>query len=308
MMTASPPPRMSVVVATRNRGGSVAATMESVLAGDYPDFDVWLVDQSDDDSTRRALRQVMTDARVNYVHSETRGVSTARNLGIALSRGELVAITDDDCVVPRDWLFRLGAAFSRSREIGIVFGNVVPEPHDPMRGAVPAYTRDRMVLVRSIREKNLAEGIAACMGIRRLAWQDLGGFDEMLGAGAKFASGAETDFTIRMLLAGYAVCETPEVFVVHRGFRSSGELRVLAYRYWFGTGATFAKHVKCRNGSVLGPLVRLAARWIVARSPVASSLGVEATRILRLRAFAGGFAGGLLQPVDRGTEQFRTPC
>ena len=93
---------VSVVMSTRNRGESVIPAVSSVLRDQGCCWEVILVDQSTDDATERALAAagLLDDPRLVYRRTSKTGVSRGRNEGIALARGEIVAITDDDCVVP----------------------------------------------------------------------------------------------------------------------------------------------------------------------------------------------------------------
>lgn len=298
-------PAITVVVATRNRAETVAATVASVANGDWVGLELVVVDQSDDDSTRGGLCPFLTDPRVRYLRSGTSGVSAARNEGIEAARNELIAITDDDCVPSTRWLRDVAEAFDYDERIAVVFGNVLPAPHDAQLGFVPAHVRSEAILLDGIGDAYGVQGMSACMGLRRSAWQALGGFDLVLGAGAPLKSGAEVDLAIRALAAGYCVLQTPRVAVVHHGFRSWDEGRTLVQRYWYGTGAMLAKHAKSRTRGVSRLAGRLAWRWAFGRSAVAVSLGRRAYRLTRLLAFVRGFAKGLATPVDRATNRFR---
>jgi len=301
-------PRMTVVISTRNRGDSVLRTIRTILLNGHPNCEVRIVDQSDDDVTERSLRPLLDNPCICYVRSATKGLSTGRNLGIRDAQSELIALTDDDCEVPSDWLRELVAAFAVDRRIGIVFGNVLPGPHDRSKGFVQAYVRTEPFLARSVCDKNQVEGTSACMGIRRSVWQLLGGFDEMLGLGAPLMSAEETDLTIRALLAGFFVYETPRVAIVHHGFQSFEKSLTLVHRNWYGTGAVFVKHLKGGQFSLVPLLFRLAWRWVFGRSRVASSLRPHSHRLLRLAAFARGFAAGATIPLDGTTGHFMCQC
>jgi GT2 family glycosyltransferase len=296
---------VTAVISTCNRGRLIAATIATILANDYDNFRVIVVDQSDNDDTRLALEQLADDNRLQYMKSSTKGVSVGRNLGIQAATSECIVITDDDCEVPATWLRDLVAAFEIDPHIGVVFGNVVPAPHDQAAGFIPAYVRTEPFLACTMRDKQQVEGISACMGLRRSVWQALGGFDEMLGAGAPFTSGGETDFAMRALLAGYAIYETPRVWLTHHGFRTWSQGDTLIDRYWYGTGAMFAKNLKCGHASVALLLVGLAWRWAFGRSRVAASLGARSYRWRRLVSFARGLVAGAVSPVERTTGHFR---
>ena len=109
---------------------------------------------------------------------------------------------------------------------------------------------------------------------------------------------------LRALRAGACVFETPQMQVLHHGFRTWEEAGPLIHRYWFGTGAMYAKQLRLAPPSTLLLLVGLARRWAFGRSRVAKSLGQQPQRWRRLADFLSGFAVGLRAPLDRGTSHF----
>ena len=143
---------ITVVISTRNRGAGIVRTLQTILRSDYRNFEVRIVDQSEDELTESAIRPFLGDLRVHYTRTTQKGVSVGRNLAIRGSRSELIAATDDDCEIPADWLRELAAAFALDSRIGIVFGNVLSGPHDSKAGFVMAYVRQDTHLARSIRE------------------------------------------------------------------------------------------------------------------------------------------------------------
>lgn len=295
-------PNVTVVISTRNRGSRIVKTIQTILLNDYPHFELRVIDQSEDDTTETSLRPILGDSRFHYLRSPTEGVSAGRNVGICHTQSEFIALTDDDCETPKNWLRELVTAFTFDHRIGIVFGNTLPGPHDRTVGFISAYVRNEPFLSQSILEKHRVEGTGACMGLRRSVWQVLGGFDEMLGTGAYFKSAEETDLTIRALLAGYFVYETPHVAVVHHGFYTWEQSRTLIHGYLYGIGAMFAKHLKCRHWSVIQLLLHLAWRWAFEHPVV--DFGHRPSRGLRLKAFIQGFWAGVTTSVNRRTGHY----
>ncbi len=295
---------ITVVIPTRDRGDRVVNTVRSLLANSYPAFSATVVDQSADDRTETSLKPLLGDRRVRYLRTSTRGLSAGLNVGIDLAASELIAITGDDCTVPANWLSELATAFESHPGIAIVFGNVLPASHDCSVGFVPSYVRDDEFLARHIHDKHRLGGTSACMGIKRSVWHTLGGFDQVLGAGSPLHSAEDTDLTIRALLGGHAVYETPRVSVVHHGFYPSNQHAMLVHRYWYGTGAAFAKQVKCGRWSVVAALARLAVGWARGRPRAGVRLVRRPGRLPQLSAFARGALAGAATPVDRATGLF----
>lgn len=296
---------LSVVIPTRDRGGRVLIPLRTVLSTDHKAFEVRVVDQSESDATEVAVKRAVNDRRVHFARSATRGLSAALNQGIGEAAGELIAITGDDCEVGADWLEELTAPLRGDARVGVVFGNVLPGPHDSTLGFVPAYARKDAILARSVREAHRLGGTSASMALRKSVWNVLGGFDEMFGVGSPLRAAEDTDLAIRALMHGYFVYHTPRATVVHRGFFRWDQRQMLIERNWYGTGAAFAKSLRGGGVSLLPGLARLGGRWLVGRlSPMAFSLG-RPPRSATLVPFLKGFATGLRTSLDRDSGHYR---
>ena len=296
---------ISVVIATKNRNDSVVHTVESILKNGYQPLEVWVIDQSTNDTCEQAMQLYQADARVIYQRSRTVGMARARNLAIAQSKGSLIAITDDDCVVSDHWLQTIHEAFLAYPKIAILFGNVLPGEYDAAAGFIPSYCRQQARVISSPLAKNDIDGLGACMAMRKDVWQALYGFDEMLGAGGLLRSSSEGDLVIHALHRGHAVGEMPNMRVTHNGFRAWKESHRLISRYWYGTGAMYGKHLKLYPISTFIVLALLVWRWAFGTSRVADSLGADTQKIARLKAFVAGFCKGLLLKIDRQTGHFK---
>lgn len=97
-------PTVSVVVATRNRAGRLAALLESLRAQTFSDFEVVVCDDASTDATPQVLGEADGLALVALRHEVAGGPARARNAGWRAARGELIAFTDDDCVASPRWL------------------------------------------------------------------------------------------------------------------------------------------------------------------------------------------------------------
>jgi glycosyltransferase involved in cell wall biosynthesis len=89
-------PRVSVVIPAHNAAGTLPATISSVLAQTWQEFEIVVVDDGSIDDTETALRRLTSDSRILYVRQEQLGPAAARNLGIERARGAYVAFLDSD--------------------------------------------------------------------------------------------------------------------------------------------------------------------------------------------------------------------
>jgi glycosyltransferase involved in cell wall biosynthesis len=87
-------PLVSVIIPTYNRAWILKEAVDSVLAQEFKDFEVVVVDDGSTDATAELLATYA--GRVTVLRQTNRGVSAARNAGLAAARGELIAFLDSD--------------------------------------------------------------------------------------------------------------------------------------------------------------------------------------------------------------------
>lgn len=265
------------------------------------------MDQSVDDSSQSTYDQVVgDDPRFSYFRSATVGKPTACNKAVAAANGAILALTDDDCVVPANWLARMEVALSRCPRVAAVCGGVSAAPHDPCQGFVPTFTPERPRLHRSVWLAFQAEGLGANMVVRAQAIREIGGFDEILGPGAPVGSGSDSDILFRLLSRGHWILHLPEPAVIHHGIRTWGrEARRRMWTYAMSTGAISAKHLRCLDvaflpSAILGLCAEL--KW---------------RNILRFRGNSGatnmaahlvGVLMSLQYEIDRPTRTYLSPA
>lgn len=258
-------PMVSVVLCTKDRPQLLAAAMASVLALDYPSWEVVVVDNApSDDATERYLAE-LDHPRVRRVLEPVPGLARARNTGIQAAQGEIIAFTDDDVLVDPFWLTRLVAAFDLAPAVGCVSGLV---PSGELRTPTQAFFDQRVTWSDAVSRKIfcLADppagmplfpfqvgeyGTGANFALRRIAAYQLGGFDEALGVGTPTGGGEDLDMFVRVLLAGWALVVEPSALVWHRHRDDSEALVQQARGYGRGLGAWLTKVVTTPSTAAL---------------------------------------------------------
>jgi glycosyltransferase involved in cell wall biosynthesis len=99
-------PQVSVIIPTYNRGWIIKEAIDSVLAQDYTEFELIVVDDGSTDHTSDILDSYGDDIKV--LSQKNKGVSAARNLGIAEASGKFIAFLDsDDLWLPQKLTFQI---------------------------------------------------------------------------------------------------------------------------------------------------------------------------------------------------------
>ncbi|MER7485203.1 glycosyltransferase [Streptomyces sp. NPDC126497] len=244
------PPYASVVVATRERAGRLARTLDSLLAQEHPRFEVVVVDNAPVTGGTRELVERAYGERVRYACEPVPGLAVAHNRGLAAARGEVVAFTDDDVVADPHWLTELTAPFAADPRLGCVTGLILParlrtpaqvlleshggfakgftpttyDPGDPPRDEpLFPFTAGRF-------------GSGANMAFRTEVLRAVGGFDPATGTGTPARGGDDLYGFVRVLAQGYRLHYTPRALVWHHHRETWADLEAQAYGY--GAGLT----------------------------------------------------------------------
>jgi glycosyltransferase involved in cell wall biosynthesis len=121
---------VSVVVCTHNRSRLLREALGHLIAQDLGSAktEVIVIDNNSTDDTAEVVHRLARSApvEVRYSFEERQGISYARNRAWKLARGTIVAFTDDDVCVSRDWVARIVEAFAEHADVDCVGGRVLP--------------------------------------------------------------------------------------------------------------------------------------------------------------------------------------
>lgn len=227
-------PPVSVVVPTRDRPELLARCLESVGAALRPDDDLVVVDSASADP-QVAVTAAAAGARV--IRCDRPGVDRARNAGWRAAVHDAVLFVDDDVVVDRAWADALAEALA---DAAFVTGRIdVPSHQAGTARPVAIKDDDEPAVLDATTTGTL--GHSASLAIWRAALERVGGFDESLGAGARFQSAPEVDLFDRLFAAGLAGRYEPRARAWHEQWRTPREKVHLDWRYGLGTGARVVK-------------------------------------------------------------------
>jgi glycosyltransferase involved in cell wall biosynthesis len=294
-------PFVSALICTRNRPDKIGNAVESVLANTYPNFDITIIDQSTNDETEAVVRRIgQRDARAHYQRMNISGLSRARNLGIASTAGSIIAFTDDDCLVPPDWIEKIVTVFEEQRDGELMYGQVFPAyPENDGAALTPSLRIDKPERIDRVSGYRVF-GMGANFAARRSLFERAGTFDEALGAGGRLKASEDFDLAYRAYRRNLVILLRPEVTVRHDGRREREEWPALLQAYGVGDGAFYLKHVRCRDPY----FTWLAAKtfsYVGAKFIVKTILGRRPAEIHYLSGVVQGVRGGLKFGVDRAT-------
>jgi GT2 family glycosyltransferase len=286
----------TVLVCSRDRPRLLAETVASVLASSRVPRELLVVDQSTVAQGELAALGGVRGCTVTYLHTTERGLSRARNTGLRAAAYDIVVLLDDDMLVEPEWLGCLLAGFVDGGACTVVTGRVLAGPHEEGDGVVPPaalVTQPTAAVYRGRQSTDVMAG--ANVALHREVAIAIGGFDERLGAGARFPSAEDNDMGLRLLDAGCEVRHVPGAVVLHRAWRSPRERALMRWRYGRGKGAFYAKHMRRSDPYALARLRADArARIAAAQRGLPHSPRASAGQLLYLAGMLTGAAQWLL--------------
>ncbi|MCA1904818.1 MAG: glycosyltransferase [Cyanobacteria bacterium KgW148] len=235
-------PLASIVIATKDRGAEIIATIDSVLALDYDRFEVILVDNCSAPPNQQILLDLQQQHpdRLVYVRENKLGLSNARNCGIDHSKGEFILFLDDDAIVPPHWLKVMIQTFQNYPDAYALGGKVIAQFTTP----APEWLDKRLGLYISnfdhgdqvipLKYNEYPRGVN--MAFRREVFHRVGYFLDCFGRKGKSLMGyEEIELCYRLEQQGLGILYVPYAEVYHciRGDRLNYEWFKQRF-YWQG--------------------------------------------------------------------------
>jgi len=118
---------VSVVIPIYNGEKTLNECINSVLNQDYKNYEVILVDNNSTDKTKEIIKRFeKKNKRIKYFFESYKGTGSARNRGEINSKGDIILMTDSDCIIPKDWISKIVKEFS-NKETKAVQGRIISQ-------------------------------------------------------------------------------------------------------------------------------------------------------------------------------------
>ncbi|MGE5658360.1 MAG: glycosyltransferase [Actinomycetota bacterium] len=200
-------PRVSVIIPTYNNAHYIKQAIKSVVEQTYQDYEIIVIDDGSTDETRQILEPYFDVIR--YTYQQNQGLSAARNSGLSMARGELIALLDgDDFFLPHK-LTEQVACFDTNPSVGIVHSGwyLVDESGERLTEVelwkgLPKLDLEAWLLWRPL--------LPGAMMFRREWLQRVGGFNPQI----KFAE--DVEIALRLALMGCEAVWLKNITVCYR--------------------------------------------------------------------------------------------
>jgi len=192
----------TAVISVWNRKEELRANLEGLRAQTRPFADVVVVDNASTDGTAELVAAEYPEVRLVRMPNSDYGACETFNVGFASVTTPLLAILDDDVVLPPEWLEKCVARLAQEPPTTAVLSTKVVEPEMP----------DSYKNAPSVNTERYMSTFRGCGSLARTdALREAGWYDEYL-----FIYGNERDLTCRLLNKGYRVLQYPGVETFHR--------------------------------------------------------------------------------------------
>lgn len=221
-----------MVIATYNRHDDLKECLQSIFSLEVKPYEVIVVDSNSADDTKK-LRESFP---IKFSSISERNRQRARNLGISMASGEILAFLDDDVLVSKGWLNQIVKPYV-TKSVGGVGGRVIPcGASDKFyvktsKGDTGKVFSSGLVLGNfdlPLRSSIEVDSLIGCnMSFRQDALLKVGGFDEnYTGTGYR----DDTDLCIQIRRCGYKLIYNPDALVWHK---FKGKLACGDWSYWY---------------------------------------------------------------------------
>jgi len=309
-------PLVSVIVCAYSdeRLGQLRETIASLRDQTYATGDiVVIVDHNP--ALHEQLRTLTADGGRVAPNSGDRGLADARNSGIALARGEIVAFIDDDARADNGWLQRLVECY-RDPAVIAAGGRIEPVWEG---GRKPAWLPDEFLWVVGCtyrgmpKRRRIMRNMIGCnMSFRSEVFASVGRFDTAIGRLANQPlGGEETEICIRALnhWPDKKIVYTPDAVVYHHASRSrqtlgyfarrcyfEGVSKVIVRRLWGAAGTSSELNYLSRS---LPRAIRRDVRNVIFLRDVPAALSRIGAIALGVGAVGAGFGAGMFRERGR---------
>ncbi|MEI6145320.1 MAG: glycosyltransferase [Methylococcales bacterium] len=265
-------PKISVIICTYNRADILKATLSSFLDCARTDIvcELLVIDNNSSDNTKEVVMSIAEkDSTIKYYFESKQGLSEARNSGIKLSKGVIIAFVDDDVYFDPFWLIEVVRIFQDYPEASCMGGKSIPQ----FEIGKPDWITDNLLTLYG--STNSGDTIkwmlypehpfGLNMAFKRAAFDQIGVFNLGLGRKKKnLLSNEESEVFWRVNQTGLRVIYTPKALLHHRiPHERTRKEWVLSRYYWQGISSI-----------VFDQLVAPQTKWVLFKEAISQGWGL----------------------------------
>jgi glycosyltransferase involved in cell wall biosynthesis len=219
-------PKFSIIIPVYNCERTIRQCLNALSSLDYPSYEIIIVDDGSTDRTAQICRSYQ---KITLISISNGGPSRARNIGVTNATGEILAFTDGDCIVQKNWLRELQKGFL-SKEIAGVGGNQVSPDDESSFGQYIQATFSILGFATSYMKSPshtmpTSHNPSCNSAYRKDIFLDVGGFDVSLWPGE------DVDLDCRITKHKHSLIRCPKAVVGHYRPQSLAALGKMIQRY-----------------------------------------------------------------------------
>jgi len=179
---------VDVIIPTFNHGKYLISAIKSVLNQTVKINNIWIIDDGSTDDTKSLVKELISeDPQINYHFQSNKGLSSARNTGLKLSKSEYVAFLDADDTWSETKIAKQLEVFNKANSnLGVVYCDYEIMDHsgkvDQTHHVYKLQTNLRGNIHHDLIEANKVSSSGSGVLVRRVCFEKAGLFDECLTA------------------------------------------------------------------------------------------------------------------------------
>lgn len=304
---------ISVIIGTKNRPRHLQRCLTAFYNSFYQDFEVIVVDQSRDRTAYGAFKDIQ-DTRFMYIQECAKGKSNALNRGITIAQGDIIAFTDDDCRVDKNWIVSILDFFTHHPSACGVFGKTLPDnPGRHKNKICPCtFVRNKPAIITAPCLHYKFIGFGNNMAFRKKIFKTIGNFKPWLGPGSIGSNCEDGEIALRALIRGYSLGYNPDMIVSHNKWLTAEEMgaqqlsylcgEMACYGYFYFQGYHFAKPIVKNNIMDSYYEIRKSVKFLLLlrwdRKLINNISRAFDKIVYRTRGLIIGFVYSLINPLD----------
>lgn len=220
-------PKVSIIIPAYNEEKTIEKTLNSILASDYPNFEVLIIDDGSTDNTYKVAKKFESD-QVRVFHKKNGGKGTALNFGISKVKGKIIFTMDADTVVSPDSMKKMVRYFKNEKIMSVTPAMVIDSPKSVLQRVqsieylAGLFLRKAFASLRSI---YIAPG--AFSAYRKAFFDEYGGYDE-----GNITE--DLEMALRIQSKGYITENCPDAPAYTIAPSKFKELAIQRRRWYFG--------------------------------------------------------------------------